>query len=139
MSDTISAENSRRNLQTLAANTRDQLDLNDQPASWTFEEQQQYNLTLAQGILDRPQSFTEASLASARIVLGHVGTKYSIQDTGALSVAGDFVAAVADQAESINPLSEQNRGKLALLLGGALLVGVAVYAWGLSRRTPSPA
>jgi hypothetical protein len=139
MSDTISAENSRRNLQTLAANTRDAMDLDGAPASWSFEEQQQYNLALAQGILDRPQSFTEASLASARVVLGHVGTKYSLTDDGALEIVAEFAGAVADQAEAINPLSEQNRGKFALLLGGALLLGIAVYAWGLSRRTPSPA
>ena len=48
---------------------------------------------------------------------------------------GIFTEEFVNQAEEINPLSEKNRGKTALMIWGVLLVGAFVYFFTLAKRT----
>ena len=48
---------------------------------------------------------------------------------------GIFADEFANQAQEINPLSERNRGKTALMIWGVLLLGAFVYFSALAKRT----
>lgn len=43
------------------------------------------------------------------------------------AMASDFVGEMANQAEAINPLSEQNRGKTALMLFAVVAIAAGAY------------
>lgn len=123
----ITADQNRRNLATASKNVAARLGVD--PANLgTYEIRIAYNKALAEEVLKYPQSFTESTLETAKII----GEKnYSSLQDESFSW-GDFGDALADEAKVTLP-SIGNK----LLVGAVVVAAVyfAVKAWKSSAPT----
>jgi|GEM_PF-3593886 hypothetical protein len=110
------------------------------PSSWTYEQRVAYNKALASAILSDSAPATAQDLATAQAI---AAKEYSPLETYTLGdAASDFTAELVNQAQGVNPFSEQNRGKtrnvlIALvLLAGTVFFGV--LAWRTAPQNPNP-
>ena len=85
-------------------------------------------------ILAHPGDFTQAQVTMAATVSNVAApVDYTIGD-----MARDFTGEVVNQAESLNPLSEQNRGKLAAVLVGLAALAIVAYVLPRALAAKSP-
>ena len=123
-------------LAAAVAETRAALGLNDVPSSWTYAERTAYNKARAARIQANPTAYSPESLTTAEAV---ARANYApLESLGVGEAAGIFVGEVVSQAESLNPLSERNRGGLAMAIVSGLIVAAIAYAVTLAFRTPTP-
>lgn len=66
----MTAEQSRLNMKTAAANVRAAMGLPEDRTRWTYEQRNAYLRQLAEYVLRFPQSFTPETLATAQSVAG---------------------------------------------------------------------
>jgi hypothetical protein len=107
------------------------------PADWTYEQRTAYNKALAAAILADASSPVGAvspqELATAqRVSEKEYGPleRYALGDQ-----VGDFFGELVSQAEQINPLSEQNRGKTVRTLSAIAAIAAVVFFAVLAFRT----
>ncbi len=117
----ITADQNKRNLATASRNVAARLGVDPANLS-SYEIRVQYNKELAAEILKYPQSFTEGTLESARIVSEK--TYSDLQD--ASFSWGDFGDALAEEAKVTLPAVGNK-----LLIGAVVVAAVyfAVRAW----------
>lgn len=110
------------NLRTASRNVAARLGVD--PAALTYNERIRYNKELAAEILRYPQSFTDATLSTARTVAGQ---EYSALEDTSFDF-GAFVDETAERAKVVLPVA----GLAAA--AGLLLV---LYFLGLAERRPA--
>lgn len=95
---------------------------------------ERYTRALAEVILQFPENFAEQELQNARARLA----RDDIPPPEPFTIGeafGTFGSGVLEQADSLNPLSEQNRGNLSKLLAGLAAVAVAIWALTWAAKT----
>lgn len=108
------------------------------PSAWSYAERTAYNKALAAAILaDTSRSDGGAPSVQDVATAERVVTQNyePLQSYGLGAMASDFSAELVNQAEQINPLSEQNRGRLATVLSMVLAVAALAYFGVLAFRT----
>jgi hypothetical protein len=109
------------------------LGLSKDRTEWTFEQRFEYNKQLARFVNDNAQLFPDNTRQLAKDISQRDFQpldEYSLGDA-ALDFGSEFVS----QAEKINPLSEQNRGKTMAVITAAILLGAITYFAVLAYKT----
>lgn len=116
----VTPENNLRNIRTASRNVAARLGVD--PAALSYEERIRYNKELAAEILRYPRSFTDATLAAARVVADQ---EYSGLENASFSFA-EFAEAYSA------PAADLGRGAAeALSVTGKLLPLLALIALGI--------
>lgn len=98
---------------------------------------ERYTRALAEVMLQYPHNFSAQELENARARLSRADIP-APESYGIGEAVRDFTGEFTRQAESLNPLSEQNRGRFAFTLSGLAAIAVAIWAFAWVIRT-SPA
>jgi len=99
--------------------------------------QEQVNVTWAMKryIAANPAQFETRAVEIATNSLSREPGTPQLADTSFGASVADFGAEFVNQAEAINPLSEQNRAKTALGIWGILLTAAAIFAAVVAFKT----